>query len=242
MKSETPFHITSDLELSEVILYSPKVMLLIEHFNIHVPLHEKTISEICIEKKISTELFITLLNLYQGAVHVPSHPFPFSEIPVIIDFLKNGHAYYTNEIYPDIQKIIKSMYDLNNVEEMLMVEKFFNEYFNEVMEHLDYENRIAFPYMTDLYQHLVNNKAYNKEAEYSVKEYKEHHDDIEEKLDDLQNLLIKYLPQQNDQQLRRKLFFNLVELDYDLKIHARIEDFILIPLVEQMEQHLKNSR
>ena len=98
----------------------------------------------------------------------------------------------------------------------------------------------------NLYGKIVNSKQStihsSKVEEYSVKEYRLHHDDIEEKLNDLKNLLIKYLPQKNDQQIRRKLLFSLFEVEYDLNIHSQIEDTILIPLVEKMEKHLKRSK
>ena len=71
---------------------------------------------------------------------------------------------------------------------------------------------------------------------YSVIKYRDRHNDIEEKLTDLKNLLIKYLPQKNDQQIRRKLLFSLFELEFDIHIHTRIEESILIPLVEKLEQ------
>jgi regulator of cell morphogenesis and NO signaling len=77
---------------------------------------------------------------------------------------------------------------------------------------------------------------------YSVVEYQEHRNDIEEKLNDLKSLLIKYLPPKNDQTIRRKLLFLLSELEYDLNIHSKIEELILIPLVVAMELHLKKLR
>lgn len=116
---------------------------------------------------------------------------------------------------------------------MLMVDKFFNDYFIEVKEHLNYENEVVFPYALDLINKNIKQK--NKSDSFNVLVYKEHHDDIEEKLADLKNLLIKYLPQENDQQLRRNLLFCLFELELDLNIHSQIEDLILIPLLEKIE-------
>jgi regulator of cell morphogenesis and NO signaling len=126
---------------------------------------------------------------------------------------------------------------LNNLKEMSVVEKFFNDYFTEVTEHLNYENDIVFPYITGLYERTLNSKQPVVPFGYSVSEYRKHHNDIEEKLSDLKNLLVKYLPQENDQPLRRKLLLTLFELEFDLKIHSKIEDSILIPLVERMESY-----
>jgi len=78
--------------------------------------------------------------------------------------------------------------------------------------------------------------------QYSAKEYQEHHSDIEDKLNDLKNLLIKYLPYKDDQILRRKLILKLFDLENDLNIHSQIEELILIPLVSEMESQLNKSK
>jgi len=233
-------YLTPDLNIAEVVLDNPRIILLLEHFNIYVPLHEKTIREISIENNLNFDLFLTFANLYNGISYTSPVQFSFDEVQSIINFLKKSHTYYTEEMYPDIRNNIKQMFEVNNYEEMALIDKFFKEYFKEVTVHLNYEDNVAFPYMKNLHEHLVKGAPITEPVTYSVKEYKEHHDDIEEKLNDLKNILVKYLPPKNDQKLRRRLFFNLSELENDLNIHAIIEDMILIPLVEQMEQYLKN--
>ena len=117
--------------------------------------------------------------------------------------------------------------------ELRLIEKFFNEYFTEVKEHLDYEDDIAFPYFIK----LLNENSTNEARElYSSKEYSDHHTDIELKLHDLKNLLLKYVKVDNDLDLRRKLFFALYELEYDLYIHSLIEESILIPSGLKIEE------
>jgi regulator of cell morphogenesis and NO signaling len=234
-------HLHNDTKISDVIFNNPYLVLMLEHFGIAVPLHEKTVAEICIENSINIELFLTFANLYNGVQYNFTNAFSHIEIQTIVNYLRNSHKYYSEEIYPNILSIIKQMSNANNHKEMALVEKFFDEYFNEVTEHLNYENEIVFPYILTLYDRIVNHKTPFNPHKYSVTEYKEHHNDIEEKLNDLKNLLIKYLPQKNDQLLRRKLLFSLFELEYDLNIHSQIEDFLLIPLVSKMELHLKKS-
>ena len=214
-------------------------MLLLEHFGIDVPLQEKSVNELCAENQISTELFITFVNLYNGIHFKAKNNFSTDELLTIIRYLKNSHKYYSEEIYPNILHIIKQMNKANDLKEMALVEKFFGEYFNEVSEHLSYENTIVFPYIIDLHKRITNRQKPDHQSDYAVSEYKDHHNDIQEKLSDLKNLLIKYLPEKNDQTLRRKLLFSLFELEYDLNIHSQIEDLILIPLVAKMESQLK---
>jgi regulator of cell morphogenesis and NO signaling len=242
MNSRANPYLTENLNVSELVLDNPRILLLLEHFNIHVPFQEMTIREICKENMLNPGLFLMLANLYYDNSYHSTIQFSFADIPSILRFLKNSHVYYTEEMYPGIRIIIKQMNELNNRKEMELVEKFFNDYFNEVTEHLNYEDEIAFPYMKSLHEHIFNRQPLDKLVSYSVHEYKDHHNDIEEKLNDLKNLLIKYLPGKNDQKLRRHLFNNLTELEYDLNIHGKVEDRILIPLVEEMELNVKGLR
>ena len=155
-----------------------------------------------------------------------------NDILTIIDFLKNCHYYYKEEKYPEILTLIKELYTLNNSDEIKLVEKFFIEYFNEVSEHLDYEDKIAFPYFCEI---ANANRIEEENKKFSVKDYRDHHTDIETKLSELRNLLLKHIAIKNDRLIRRKLLFCLFELEYDLNIHSLIEEEILIPLVQMTE-------
>ena len=107
-----------------------------------------------------------------------------------------------------------------------------------IINHLNYENDVVFPYIERTIDLFESNDSKNI-SDYSVLDYKDNHFDIEDKLADLKNLLIKYLPINNDQQIRRKLLFELFEFESDLNIHSTIEETVLIPIVEKMENVLK---
>lgn len=225
--------------MSDVIINNPYQLLLLEHFGIDIPVHEQTIGEVCAAKQLSVDVFLSFANLYNGVQAKATVDFSFSDVQSILSYIKACHRYYLEEIYPKIKNTIERLIAVNKHSEIALVDRFFTEYFNEVEEHLQYENKVVHPYILQLSEQITTPDA--SAAPYSVHEYKDHHDDIEEKLNDLKNLLIKYLPASNDRQLRRKLLFSLSELEYDLAIHSQIEDLILIPLVERMEQHLHKS-
>ena len=241
MKKTAKIHFTSDIKISDAIIDNPYLLLLIEHFRIAMPLNDKTIEKVCEENHLNSGLFLTIADLYNGVQCSSELPFSFDDTNTIITFLQSSHKFYLDEIYPDILVNIKQIAEVNDSREVALVQKFFVDYFSEVTEHLDYEDKVVFPYVLDLYGQIKDMPHPRKETKYSVKEYKRHHGDIEEKLNDLKNLLVKYLPQKNDQAIRRKLLLNLSELEFDLNIHSNIEDLILIPLVTKMELHLKKS-
>lgn len=229
------------MKISDIILDNPYLMLVLEHFSVDVPLLEKSVLDVCTENDINVELFLIFANLYNGVKYDSTAIYDIAGIPTIINYLKSSHRYYLEDIYPNIKEIIRQMNAVNDLKEMALVGKFFEEYFNEVSEHLSYENDIVFPYIIALNDRILNSSPAFNPQNYSVSSYQAHHNDIEEKLNDLKNLLIKYLPLKNDRAIRRKLLFSLSELEYDLNIHSQIEDMILIPLVSKMESFLKKS-
>jgi len=226
------------VKMSELISENPYLMLMLEHFGIDLVVGDKTVRELCTETGISEGLFLSFANLFNGFQPSTTVQYSFADLKPIILFLKNSHLYYLEEKYPQIRKYIAQMFEINEQSAMVMVEKFFDQYFAEVTEHLHYEDQVVFNYVNKLLECAETKQAGNLPDNYSVRVYQEHHDDIEEKIEDLKNLLLKHLPSHNDQQIRRKLLFSLFELEYDLNIHTQIEDTILIPLVEKIEQFI----
>lgn len=216
--------------ISDIILNNHFIILVLERFGIKLGQQSKTVEMVCKENNICVEIFLTISNLHNNICYTPIISYKYSDIKTIIEYLENSHQYYSEEIFPEIIKDIHSLSEVNKMQGISMVEDFFNQYKKEVNKHFEYENDIAFPYMLN----LLNNNNNNKNS-YSVKQYKEHHDDIEEKLDDLKRLLIQHLPQKNDRLERRKILFALFDLEQDLKIHAKIENDILIPFIEKVE-------
>jgi len=231
-----PKYINVEGKISDIIQQNPYLLLMFEHFGIFMPFLEKNLKDVCEEEGLNKDLLILFINLFNDENFKYNIQLTSLDANTIISYLKNSHAYYIKEKYPKIQLAIKKMYKTNNNQEIKLVEKFFNDYFDEVKEHFVYENKVVFPYINQLLKN--EGKEIITQHKYSVAQYKEHHDDIEEKLLDLKKLLIKYLPNQISQQLRRELILTLFDLEYDLHIHSKIENMILIPLVENMEQNI----
>ncbi len=224
-------YLKSDMKISDIVRENPSILLVLEHFGIDDVLKDKTVSQLCSEYKIDEFLFIVICNLYNGFNVGDTSKLNPSSIPVIIMYLNNSHLYYINEKYPEITDYIKKLNSSGQLKEMKLVEAFFNEYFEEVMEHLDYEEKIAFPYFSG----LCEKKQSSSREKFSAAHYQNHHSDIESKLADLKNLLLQHIKIKNQGMVKRKLLNSLFELEFDLKIHSLIEEQILIPLVLSIE-------
>ncbi|MFA6334804.1 MAG: hemerythrin domain-containing protein [Bacteroidales bacterium] len=228
--------LTKKTKVAEAIGNSPGIILVLERLGLYLGVQEKTIDAICREHNLNPAVLLTLLNMQINRFYEPEEKLRISDITVIVDYLKKSHDYFQSEIYPAITADIRKMAETDAKKEIKMLEEFFNDYCIEVDEHFAYENNVAFPYILKLYQNTSDGETAIPDSHYSVNEYKSHHDDIEEKLDDLKSLLIKFLPHGNSYRLRRNILLHLFELEKDLKAHSKIENEILIPLVEILEQ------
>lgn len=228
-------YVVPQMKMMYIMQENPYTMLMMQHFEIDFRVGDFTVSDVCKQYRIDEKLFIMVVNLYYGFRPKASVDYSDEDVLHIIRFLKNSHNYYRFEKYPEISQYIHQLQESNPEKEMELLEVFFNEYFSEVIEHLDYEDNVAFPYFVSL---IDRNYKDMKTSPYSSKEYGEHHTDIELKLKDLKNLLIHHISIKENISLRRKLLTALFELEFDLYIHSLIEDTILIPLGIEKEKIL----
>jgi regulator of cell morphogenesis and NO signaling len=229
------YYIKAEMKFSDLIFDNPSLLLLLENLELDFITGERTIEQVCQENKISTAVFISIANLFNGFYPTGEEQFSSADIPTIIKYLKNAHNYYENEKYPEIRNCIEELYKKNSSPEIQLVGKFFDEYFKEVKEHLAYEDKVAFPYFYKLYN---ASSAHQENEKYSSNEYHDHHSDIESKLTDLKELLLKHIPVKDDRIIRRKIIISLSDLEHDLNIHSTIEETILIPIVSQLEKKI----
>lgn len=231
-------YITPPMRMSDLIAENSLLLLLLEHFEIDFAVKDKTVEQLCIEYKIDLAVFLVFGNLYNGFYPGKEEINALHDVSSIIRFLKSSHRFYKHDKYPELKALLVQLHEKQDKENILLIEKFFNGYFDEVLEHLDYEESRVFPYICS----LIENGKIITGNDFSANEYRDHHTDIETKLTDLKNLLLKHISLKNDFSLRRKFLFSLFELEFDLNIHSLIEDKILLPLVGKIEVARKNGK
>lgn len=215
-------------KISKAIQNQAQTLLVLERFGIDLGFGDSSIEELCVSHQINPDLFLLIIRFFnQSSLSAPE--LSTHDILSLLEYLKRSHSYFIDEQIPKINHIIENTLNESDDKNIQVIYKFYRDYSNEVKEHIAYENDLVFPYINEL---ILDQKT----AAYSITEYKHHHTDIEEKLEDLKNLLIKYLPDNFPMKLRRQIFFELLELEKELNIHAHIEDHILIPFIENIEQ------
>jgi len=231
--------VTPQVSMTELISENPSLLVLLEHFDTDCVVHDDSVHEFCTHHNIPENVFILFANIYNGIIPTALPEFSNEDCMVMIRFLAQSHVYYKTQKYPEIESYIIQLSEYNKAPEIPLIQKFYYQYVAEVNEHLEYENTTAFPFFMSLLHTQETTEASNK---FSALEYKEHHTDIECKLSELKQLLLKHVPIQNDRILRRKILVSLFELEQDLHMHSLIEEVILTPVmhaIEKKRSHVK---
>jgi len=237
--------ITKDQQLASLIHTDIELLSLLSRFDIKLGVGDKSIEEVCHKKNISVDFFLEIVNIFHNKEYFPTAKLQSFSISLIVNFLKESHLFYNEELIPTIEELIHQLvwsgddHDRN----LKILKKFFNEYRNEVKTHTKQEEETVYPYTVFIEESCIKNKniddCYKKMQEYSITNYAEEHNNIEEKLTDLKNIIIKYLPPSDNQDIAYKILNKLFKLEKDLNHHAAIEEKILVPKIMEMEKKLK---
>lgn len=233
--------INKSMKMADVIHIDHMLLPIINRFGIQLGFGDKTIAEICKEKNVNPDFFTEILNAFHDPEYFPKEHLQTFKIELILDYLIKTHEYYLNFEVPEIENLINELIKTCKIKKdnLLLLKSFFREYEKELEAHIKREDEMVYPYIRHLekfvYEDDPANDLKEKINKYSIEEFANEHDNVEEKLFDLKNIIIKYLPPPKDSNLCNLILSRLFELEKDLNDHARIEDKILIPKVIQLE-------
>lgn len=224
--SITEFH--TGMKLSDLLDYNPQLILILPRFHIGLGFGDKSVFDVCSRYNISPNLFIMICNIYTFKHYTPSYR-DIIEIDgyALIKYLQQSHQYYLSARFTHIENHIRKIaLQCGNFGTMLI--DFFLSYRNEVAAHFMAEENLTFPYITSLL-------CKQRRGDYSIDKYAEEHECIEDKLNDLINIIVKYIPEEIVPEERISVWFDLQQVSTDLNKHAMIENSILVPFVRYIE-------
>ena len=235
------------MRLADVIHMNYLLLPVLNRFGIFLGFGNKTVDEICADLDINPGFFLEIVNTFNDPEYFPKEHLQSFSIKLIADYLRETHKYYLTQLLPGIESKINSLvqqYPMQSAK-LTLLQKFFIEYKTELVSHIEYEEKKVFPYAVEIEQVTLQNKVSeiltNLSENYSVHSSLEVHDSIEEKLYDLKNILIKYLPGIENQNLCNAILVDLFNLEMDMDNHARIEDKVMEPKVLLLENEIKGS-
>jgi regulator of cell morphogenesis and NO signaling len=203
------------------------MITVLERMGIAFGFGDQRVLEIAERYGINVHAFVALLQSFEGSI---KHDTCLEKeaIPDLLRFLKSSHKHFKEQQIPHIKKLIVLFSESIPPKHAQVIISFFDGYIREIEEHFHYEDDDIFPYITDILTDPHPEK-------FRMSEFEKNHTDIEQKLLDLKNILIKYIPEDVTSHYRTEVLKELFELERDLTYHSFIEDRLLVPSVKKME-------
>ena len=202
-------------------------------FGISLGFGDKTVREVCEEQEVDTFTFLAIVNYtINGYRNVDSEE-RFS-VPTLLHYLKSSHEYYLNFQLPAIRTQLQEALDMkDNLARLIL--KLYDGYAQEIRRHMQYEEKTVFPYVVDLLNNKINNN-------YDIDTFSKHHGQVDLRLKELKNIIIKYLPTdiRHNNQLT-SILYNLYNNEEWLVNHSQVEEDIFIPAIRNLERRTKQS-
>lgn len=218
------------MKLADILLTNYSLLSVLPRFGIQLGFGEQTVATVCKRYDIDPSFFLLICNVSSFTDYMPdSNEITSLKADSLIGYLKRSHDYYMEDKIAGIEQRLNQMQEYCCSHHHQILRSFFDEYKKEVIHHFRYEEECVFPYI----QLLIQGQ---ESTDYHINQYEQNHTNIEDKLSDLKNIIIKYLPESGSSKERNELLFEIFLFEEDLNTHSLIENRVLVPFVEKIEQ------
>ena len=219
-------------KMSDLICENYPMVLVMSRFGIALGFGEKNIGEVCRQNGVDACTFLTVVNFLTQDVSAPvMNVDKCLSIEALITYLHNAHDYFLNFRLPHLRrKLLESIGECPQ-DVAFVIQRFFDEYAEEVNKHMSYEEKVVFPYVRDPLKGV-------KDPKYNISIFRKRHDQIEMKIVELKNILIKYYPGPGSN-LLNSVLFDIFATEQDLASHNHVEDYLFMPAILALEKTIK---
>ncbi|MBQ2491903.1 MAG: helix-turn-helix transcriptional regulator [Bacteroidales bacterium] len=219
--------VSSTSHLADVVNANPGILSVLERLNIRLGFHEATIEDICKRYGLSENLVLSVFNIYNNSAYQPqADSLSKEDMSRLIAYLQTSHEYYSRKSFPALHNKIHRLLKEGDQNNAKIINRFYDDYSDEMRHHFIFEENIVFPFLKDLLE-----KEEERAAPFDLQLFSENHTNIEEKLSDLKNTILKYLPDSYSPSLRTEILKDIYSIEEDLKKHTAIEDKLLLPAI-----------
>ena len=217
--------------MSDLIRQDFNILPVISRFSIPLGVGNRNIGEVCAQAGVNTHVFLLVVNfLLTGKMDMQQ--VNVGDVSRIVDFLHNSHTYFLDYKFPHIRKNLESSLDPTHVDINPAIMKFYDDFVAQVKLHFAYEESTVFPYIRSLLK--------GEHSSYNISIFRQHHDEVAVKLTELKNIILLYYTTTKPDQMYDALV-DIFNCEEDLESHSDIENNILIPAIQKVEQEKKTK-
>ncbi len=220
---------TQRMKLADVIAANHNIILVLPRFGIPLGFGEKSVKEVCGMAGVPVEFMLMICNLYTFDDYIPDvETFASVDMSRLVPYLTASHHYYTHERLPHIGKHIKHIATGMEPKYGQILKQFYDDFRKEINNHFLCEERYDFPKLQALQKgDMVRSTKSHSEKSHGL---------LVDKLNDLTQIVYKYLPGNGLPEETMELVFDILQLSSDIQKHALVEEKILIPYMEWLER------
>ena len=221
-------------QMSALINDNYSLLMVMSRFGLSLGFGEKTVGEVCKSQNVHCPTFLTVANFVSESLHnVGTYNESDYSLTALLDYLKRAHSYFLEFSLPSIRRKLIETIDCSGTDEVAtLILKFFDEYVREVRRHMEYENRSVFTYVERLIEGNVSDT-------YDIATFASKHSQVNTKLTELKNIIVKYYPGKDNYNLLNAVLFDIYNCEQDLATHCNVEDYLLVPAVSALEHRLQ---
>lgn len=218
--------------MSGLITDNYRVLLVMSRFGIGLGVDGRSIGEVCRTNGVDTATFLTVVNMLLDQTGEQPDVQAIS-VESLLTYLHNSHDYFLDFRLPGIRTALVTVLggahgDLNKA-----IINYFDEYVAEVNRHMKYEEDTVFPYVRSLLDGVCPQG-------YCIDIFRRQHDQVEARLTEFKEILIKYYPARSTNEINSVLF-DIFNCENDLASHSDIEDRLFVPAIAELERRLHES-
>ena len=223
--------INQDTKLCDIILQEPSTITVLDRFGISLGVGDARISDACYEHDIDVNFFTTILNTYINENYFPQTALLAFSASKIIDYLAKTNEYYEKNVIPNIERHVAFLISKTPSQNsnLVLMRQFFEEVKTELLQRIEDDRSKWFPTIA-----LNEMKSIGKMPNPVKEEVEDFNDPIEEKIDDLINMLIMHLKGDYDHNLGYAVITAIFSLKKDIKQNNRIRNRILMPISQAL--------
>lgn len=218
-----------DMKMSDLVEINYRLLTVLSRLGMPAGFGEKTVAQVCTMAGIDTGAFILICEMYSYQGYMPTDEALKAADPLsVLRYLHISHSFYIEDGFKALEQLMNALVAPCAENQKKIILEFLEGYRNEVEKHFEYEETVFFPYVESAVNGCLS-------GDYSVSTFEENHSNIEEKLSDLKNIVLKYLPAACSPRLANDVLYALFSLSEDLEKHTNIENHVLVPMVNRLE-------
>jgi regulator of cell morphogenesis and NO signaling len=230
--SDFPSQLSPKMKMADAINQYHSLLTVLPRLGIPLGFGEKSIGQLCTEHRVSEPLFLLISRVYcQDDFFPTANELQQCPMTDILQYLVSSHKDYLENKLPHIEHHLNILLEPMDKKYSSLISNFYAEFRKEMEKHFQYEEEVIFPYL----RQILSEQEATESATYQKNTFHQQHDDIEDTLNDLSNLLLKYIPAEVSPAERVDMLLDMYALSNDIAKHAMMENRILVPYIQLLE-------